>query len=99
VYRLRPSAPLTAATESSWLPTPSASTSGYNRGGGAGRVGPIRPGLRMMASKNMWPTPRARDHKGKGFPDQLPNAVGGQLNPTWVEWLMGFPLGHTDLER
>jgi hypothetical protein len=24
--------------------------------------------------------------------------VGGQLNPTWVEWLMGFPLGHTDLE-
>ena len=23
---------------------------------------------------------------------------GGQLNPTWVEWLMGFPLGWTDLE-
>ena len=22
----------------------------------------------------------------------------GQLNPTWVEWLMGFPLGHTDLQ-
>jgi len=21
----------------------------------------------------------------------------GTLNPTWVEWLMGFPLGHTDL--
>lgn len=21
----------------------------------------------------------------------------GQLNPTWVEWLMGFPLGWTDL--
>ena len=21
----------------------------------------------------------------------------GQLNPTWVEWLMGFPTGHTDL--
>lgn len=34
---------------------------------------------------------------------QLPNAVlyrtgeAGQLNPTWVEWLMGFPIGHTDL--
>ena len=25
-------------------------------------------------------------------------AAGGQLNPTWVEWLMGFPLGWTDLE-
>lgn len=23
--------------------------------------------------------------------------VTGSLNPTWVEWLMGFPLGHTDL--
>jgi hypothetical protein len=22
----------------------------------------------------------------------------GHLNPTWVEWLMGFPLGWTDLE-
>ncbi len=22
----------------------------------------------------------------------------GQLNPTWVEWLMGFPTGHTDLQ-
>ncbi len=23
---------------------------------------------------------------------------GGKLNPTWVEWLMGFPLGWTDLD-
>jgi hypothetical protein len=23
---------------------------------------------------------------------------GGSLNPTWVEWLMGFPLGWTDCE-
>jgi hypothetical protein len=22
--------------------------------------------------------------------------IGGQLNPTWVEWLMGYPLGWTD---
>lgn len=27
----------------------------------------------------------------------LATSVGGQLNPTWVEWLMGFPLGWTDL--
>jgi hypothetical protein len=24
---------------------------------------------------------------------------GGMLNPTWVEWLLGFPLGWTDSER
>jgi hypothetical protein len=24
---------------------------------------------------------------------------GGQLNPTWVEWLMGYPLGWTDLKE
>jgi hypothetical protein len=26
------------------------------------------------------------------------NKDGGQLNPTWVEWLMGWPLGWTDLK-
>ena len=26
-----------------------------------------------------------------------PSAIGGKLNPMWVEWLMGFPLGWTDL--
>jgi hypothetical protein len=23
---------------------------------------------------------------------------GGRINPTWAEWLMGFPIGWTDLE-
>ncbi len=23
---------------------------------------------------------------------------GGQLNPPWVEWLMGWPIGWTDLK-
>jgi DNA (cytosine-5)-methyltransferase 1 len=32
--------------------------------------------------------------------DKLPMTAGngGRLNPTWVEWLMGFPTGWTDLE-
>jgi hypothetical protein len=25
--------------------------------------------------------------------------TGGSLNPTWIEWLMGFPLGWTDLNH
>jgi hypothetical protein len=54
----------------------------------------------------MWATPRASGGNGPDYgratrpgtsssPD-LPTQVGGQLNPTWVEWLMGFPPGWTD---
>lgn len=28
----------------------------------------------------------------------LPDVVGGQLNPRWVEWLMNWPRGWTNLE-
>jgi hypothetical protein len=33
------------------------------------------------------------------LPDKVNLVEGkiGQLNPTWVEWLMGYPLGWTDL--
>jgi len=39
----------------------------------------------------------------RGFSPNLPEATaasvgGGHLNPTWVEWLMGWPLGWTDLK-
>jgi DNA (cytosine-5)-methyltransferase 1 len=57
-----------------------------------------------------WPTPKGTDWKdgttegtqGRDSPD-LGKVVGqskvsGSLNPTWVEWLMGFPSGWTDLE-
>ncbi len=54
---------------------------------------------------NQVPTPTCHDRKGKlgakrgkgatGGPC-LTMVVGGTLNPTWVEWLMGWPLGWTD---
>ena len=34
---------------------------------------------------------------GGGNGRSLRTDVAGQLNPTWVEWLMGFPPGWTDL--
>ena len=54
-------------------------------------------------------TPSSRDWKGMsakswrerptGDPTPtLPDQIGGQLNPRWVEWLMGYPDGWTDLE-
>ena len=52
-----------------------------------------------------WPTPNARDALKDTSPkrDRLPDAVGsdphgGKLNPDWVEWLMGWPIGWTDLK-
>ena len=58
----------------------------------------------------IWPSPKARDYKdgttqgtmNRTSPD-LGKVVGqskttGSLNPMWVEWLMGWPLGWTDLK-
>lgn len=35
--------------------------------------------------------------KAAASPEEASQMAGGRLNPTWVEWLMGFPLGWTDL--
>jgi len=35
--------------------------------------------------------------RGQASADQR-HRLGGSLNPTWVEWLMGYPEGWTDLK-
>lgn len=48
----------------------------------------------------LFTTPCAADAQGTHGGDNhrsLRTDVAGQLNPTWVEWLMGFPQGWTDL--
>jgi hypothetical protein len=68
---------------------------------------PKQTGGTTLAGYVQWfPTPAARDWKDNGkSPAELNrNSVtlathaGGQLNPTWVEWLMGFPIGFTALK-
>ena len=51
------------ASESTSLPTPSATPYGSNQGGSAGRTGKVRHSLESMARHNVWPTPSARDWK------------------------------------
>jgi len=51
----------------------------------------------------LWPTPDASPHKYRLQGDSqasrsLNGLHGGKLNPAWVEWLMGFPIGWTDLK-
>jgi hypothetical protein len=56
---------------SSLLPTPTASSYGSCRGGGAGRVGKWRKSLDGLGIKN----------------------------PEYREWMMGYPIGWTEIER
>ena len=58
----------------------------------------------QVKHQHLWPTPTIcgnynRKGASKTSGDGLATAVGGTLNPTWVEWLMGFPPGWTDLNH
>jgi hypothetical protein len=66
--------------------------------GSPDKMGRPRPNDRgdLQAAVTQMPTPTA--NRRSGLQSHGKNAILGQLNPTWVEWLMGFPLGWTDLE-
>ena len=67
-------------------------------------------GIQLGIAVKLWPTPKsspsgpdfARANRPGSGGDDLATAAardpqaGGSLNPTWVEWLMGWPLGWTD---
>ena len=95
VYPQPPLALATGATGAGLWPTPTATA---NAG---------CPSMQKWAAhRRLFPTPSATDWKGASKPGQRRGQLGGparqvvpaggQMNPTWVEWLMGFPLGHTD---
>jgi hypothetical protein len=56
--------------------------------------------LSLQQAVRLWPTPTARDwrsgkasemtHQKNSRP--LSEEIGGSLNPTWVDWLMHWPL-------
>ena len=68
----------------------------------------------QVRNPKLWPTPNVkmsgrkltngRSISGKGvrwgksLSQSVQETATGSLNPTWVEWLMGFPTGWTDLE-
>jgi hypothetical protein len=88
-------------------PTPRASNPGSRPNGKGGKIlqeeVQIAEGIRKRG-QNIFPTPTVQDSKNNGGPSQqnrktkpLNAVAGGTLNPTWVEWLMGYPKGWTDL--
>jgi hypothetical protein len=52
-------------------------------------------GAKLEQTVALHPTPKYMDNQST---ETTTLAHGGKLNPTWIEWLMGFPLGWTDLE-
>ncbi len=84
------------------MPTPKASDA---EKGGRGDLLTIIRGYKTKHAGTL-ATPTSRDwrsgkaseatHARNSRP--LSEQIGGSLNPPWVEWLMGWPLGWTDLE-
>jgi hypothetical protein len=101
--------------ESGLWPTPEASDAsggrvsreiGGSRPSGASRSVTLGTMVahRERTIDGLWTTPAADDtgHRKDRYAQggtALSTQAGGSLNPTWVEWLMGFPLGWTDLGR
>ena len=65
----------------------------------------------QVRHRRLYPTPTRSDYKGRGpnsKQQELHEIVNGgiqtlptktaRLNPNWVEWLMGWPIGWTDLK-
>ena len=94
--------PLSLAVKMWPTPTVNDSRSGANRTAKRKPGSKHHDGITLVDATRMWPTPTKSD--GKGGPGtygreggkNLRTAVNGQLNPMWVEWLMGLPTGWTD---
>ena len=89
IIYLRPRlVPRTCVTGCGLWATPATGDAVGSTGGGQGRS--LRTDVRM------WPTPTADRYSG--LQSHGRNAILGQLNPDWEEWLMGYPLGWTRVE-
>ena len=91
-----------------WM-TPKASDGEFGTPRTTGR--PMERSTHLGTQVKIWPTPRTAGMCGGTGSWELLNknttkeearlmgaGNGGKLNPTWVEWLMGWPLGWTDLK-
>lgn len=78
-----------AVNRSLW-PTPNTRSGGPNTKSTATHTG----GIDLEGAVKLMPTPTS--NRRDGLQSHGVNVVSGSLNPTWVEWLMGYPLAWTD---
>jgi predicted DNA-binding protein YlxM (UPF0122 family) len=86
------------------FPTPKATdgTKGSISPEGAKKEASRGHGIDLPCHVQIFPTPTVRgNHNRAGISSKSENGLatvaGGSLNPEWVEWLMGFPPGWTDI--
>lgn len=77
------------AVERQMWPTPRATDA--DRGGRGDLIQAVRGNSNPHFRR--WPTPTAS--RRSGLQSHGRNAILGPLNPTWLEWLMGFPMDWT----
>lgn len=106
VYRHRIQERPINATESGLWPTPTVHGN-HNRPGSSKTAG-----WGLSSAVKLWPTPTAMNSSGGAALSKwggsnaraklktmvTPEELHGPLNPQWVEWLMGWPIGWTDLK-
>ena len=112
LFRLVPSTPRTGGTDAPlWLGTPTAGTGTHGRSEKWRKGKTPNPQEYVMMFPTPKATDykgsgpagsKSAEHdlkKGslKGTVMYLEQGNGGQLNPDWVEWLMGFPIGWTEI--
>lgn len=108
-YPLPTPEPVTSARDGGLWPTPVSSDTGSRKSRYA------QGGTPLSLAARTWPTPLRRDSRTVKGAARSVNAMGteplitevakeeglesGRLNPDWIEWLMGWPLGWSDASK
>lgn len=113
LFRLVPSTPRTGGTDAPLLPTPTATLAnhgGPNQRDSSGRPGlqmaammwpPPTTGAVLCGGTGNYQQLKALEAHGQISEEKrrsMATGNGGLLNPTWVEAMMGFPIGWSELE-
>ena len=98
-----------AVVDKMW-PTPTAGRADQGMSPSQEKRNSLNLAQTVQVREGFWPTPTVNDSKNNAGPSQLRRTGTnlnvadykqegiGTLNPMWVEWLMGYPIGWTDLE-
>lgn len=101
IYEQATWVPRTKGKESGLWPTPQVFDATCGDLKGKEYNGETRHAMKLIQAVKRLPTPHSNCHTGAGKRgdggENLQTVVGGTLNPTWVDWLMGYPIGWTDL--